>query len=75
MSLSLFPFILYITFYFTNRALQWERFFELAPSKVSRKHRYRPVYKLFKKRKGTLGQKIFSARVVYGISWMIALFV
>ena len=40
--------------------LQWERFFELAPSKVTRGHRY----KLFKKRKGTLGQKFFSARVV-----------
>src|SRR6218665_1639799 len=40
--------------------IQWERFFELAPSKVTRGHRY----KLFKKRKGTLGQKFFSARVV-----------
>src|SRR6218665_3350092 len=36
------------------------RFFELAPSKVTGGHRY----KLFKKRKGTLGQKFFSARVV-----------
>jgi len=27
--------------------IQWERFFELAPSKVNREHRY----KLFKKRK------------------------
>ena len=35
-------------------------FFELAPSKVTWGHRY----KLFKKRKGTLGQKSFSARVV-----------
>ena len=40
--------------------IQWERFFELAPSKVTRGHRY----KLFKKRKGTLGQTFFSARVV-----------
>ena len=32
----------------------------LAPSKVTRGHRY----KLFKKRKGTLGRKFFSARVV-----------
>src|SRR6218665_343649 len=40
--------------------LQWERFFELAPSKGTRGHRC----KLFKKRKGTIGQKFFSARVV-----------
>ena len=40
--------------------IQWERFFELAPKKVTRGH----IYKLFKKRKGTLGQKFFSARVV-----------
>ena len=39
------------------------RFFELAPSKVTRGHRY----KLFKKRKGTLGQKFCSARVVYDL--------
>ena len=37
-----------------------ERFFELAPSKVTWGHRY----KLFKKRKGTVGQKFFSSRVV-----------
>jgi len=43
-----------------KEAKQWERFFELAPSKVTRGHRY----KLFKKRKGTLGQNFFSARVV-----------
>src|SRR6218665_652709 len=43
-----------------KESIQWERFFELAPSKVTRGHRY----KLFKKRKGTLGQKFFSARVV-----------
>src|SRR6218665_2580447 len=36
-----------------KESIQWERFFELAPSKVTRGHRY----KLFKKRKGTLGQK------------------
>ena len=41
-----------------KESVQWERFFELAPSKVTRGH------KLFKKRKGTLGQKFFSARVV-----------
>ena len=40
--------------------IQWERFFELVPSKVTRGQRYR----LFKKREGTLGQKFFSARVV-----------
>ena len=43
-----------------KESIQWERFFELAPSKVSRGCRY----KLFKKWKGTLGQKFFSARVV-----------
>src|SRR6218665_3398749 len=43
-----------------REAIQWERFFELAPSKVTRVHRY----KSFKKRKGTLWQKFFSARVV-----------
>ena len=37
-----------------------ERFFEFAPSKVIWGHRYL----LYKKRKGTLGQKFFSARVV-----------
>ena len=37
-----------------------ERFFELAPRKLTRGHRY----KLFKKRNGTLGQKFVSARVV-----------
>src|SRR6218665_3081922 len=36
-----------------KESIQWERFFELAPSKGTRGHRY----KLFKKRKGTLGQK------------------
>src|SRR6218665_2781201 len=35
-----------------KESIQWERFFELAPSKGTRGHRY----KLFKKRKGTLGQ-------------------
>src|SRR6218665_2474062 len=43
-----------------KESIQWERLFELAPSKVTWGHRY----KLFKKRKGTLGQKFFSARVV-----------
>src|SRR6218665_2458910 len=43
-----------------KESIQLERFFELAPSKGTRRHRY----KLFKKRKGTLGQKFFSARVV-----------
>jgi ribonucleases P/MRP protein subunit RPP40 len=43
-----------------KEALQWERFFELAPNKATRGH----MYKLFKKPKGTLGQKFFSARVV-----------
>ena len=43
-----------------KESIQWDRFFELAPSKVTRGHRY----KLFKKRKGTLGPKFFSARVV-----------
>jgi len=33
---------------------------ELAPSKVTRAHKC----KLFKTRKGTIGQKFFSARVV-----------
>src|SRR6218665_2803620 len=41
-------------------SIQSERFFELAPSKVTRGH----IYKLFKKRKGTLGQTFFNARVV-----------
>src|SRR6218665_907757 len=43
-----------------KESIQWERLFELALSKVTWGHRY----KLFKKRKGTLGQKLFSARVV-----------
>src|SRR6218665_1051626 len=43
-----------------KESIQWERFFELAPSKGTRGHRY----KLFKKRKGTIGQTFFSARVV-----------
>jgi hypothetical protein len=43
-----------------KEALKWERFFELAPNKTTRGHRY----KLFKKPKGRLGQKFFSARVV-----------
>src|SRR6218665_2030143 len=43
-----------------KESIQWERFFELPPSKGTRGHRY----KLFKKRKGTIGQKFFSARVV-----------
>jgi len=43
-----------------KEALEWETFFELSPNKASRGHRY----KLFKKPKGTLGQKFFSARVV-----------
>ena len=43
-----------------KESTQWERFFELAPSKGTPGHRY----KLFKKRKGTLGQKFFSAGVV-----------
>ena len=40
--------------------IQCERFFELAPSKVTRWH----WCKLFQKRKLTLGKKFFSARVV-----------
>ena len=40
--------------------MQWERFFELASSKVTQRNRY----KLFRKRKGAVGQKFFSARVV-----------
>src|SRR6218665_773702 len=44
-----------------TESIRGERFFELAPSKVTRgRHRY----KLFKKSKGTLGQTFFSARVV-----------
>src|SRR6218665_2443544 len=44
-----------------KESIQWERFFELAPSMQGNSgHRY----KLFKKRKETLGQKFFSARVV-----------
>ena len=42
-----------------KEAVQKEKFFELAPNKATRGHRY----KLFKKPKGTLGQKCFSARV------------
>src|SRR6218665_985704 len=42
-----------------KESIQWERFFELALSKVTRGHRYK-----FKKRKGGLGEKFFSARVV-----------
>src|SRR6218665_23163 len=34
-----------------KKAIQWDRFFELVPSKVTHGHRY----KLFKKWKGTLG--------------------
>ena len=44
--------------YIRYNFLLW--FFELAPSKGTRGHRY----ELFKKSKGTLGQKFFSARVV-----------
>src|SRR6218665_4057077 len=50
-------------YYWKGIDIEWEtreRFFELAPSKVTRGHRY----KLFKKRKGALGQIFFSARVV-----------
>src|SRR6218665_1314791 len=43
-----------------KESIQWERFFEIAASKGTLGHRYT----LFKKRKGTLGQKFFSARVV-----------
>ena len=43
-----------------KEVMQWDRFFELAPSKVTQGLRY----KLFKRRKGTLGQNFFSARVV-----------
>lgn len=43
-----------------KEALPWERFFALAPNKATRGHRY----KLFKKPRGTLGQRFFSARVV-----------
>jgi len=43
-----------------KESIQWERFCELASSKVTRGHRY----KLFKKWKEALGQKFFSARVV-----------
>jgi len=43
-----------------KEAIQWERFFYLTPSKVTRRHRY----KFCKKWKGTLGQKFCSARVV-----------
>ena len=50
----------YISLITGKESIQWERFFELAPSKVTRKHRCT----LFKKKKGTLGQTFFSARVV-----------
>ena len=40
-----------------KEGLQRERFFELAPYMATRGHRY----KLFKKSKGTLGQRFFSA--------------
>jgi len=43
-----------------NESIQWERFFELAPSNGTLVHRY----KLFKKKKRTLEQNFFSARVV-----------
>ena len=43
-----------------RRQCRRRSFFELAPNKATRGHRY----KLFKKPKGTLGQKFFSARVV-----------
>jgi len=43
-----------------KEAIQWDRLFELAPSKATRGHRYT----LFKIRKGTLGQKFFTARVI-----------
>src|SRR6218665_693724 len=43
-----------------KETIQRERLFELAPSRGIRVH----IYKLFKKRKGTLGQKFFSASVV-----------
>jgi len=43
--------------------IQWEQCFELAPSKVTQEH----MYKLFKKWKGTLGQKFFSGRLMGGV--------
>ena len=43
-----------------KEAIPWERFFELAPNKTTRGHRY----KLFKKNRGAIGQRFFSARVV-----------
>jgi ribonucleases P/MRP protein subunit RPP40 len=43
-----------------KEGIPWERFFELAPNKATRGHRY----KLFKKPRGTIGQRFFSARVV-----------
>src|SRR6218665_1628965 len=44
-----------------KEAMRWERSFELAPIKITWGGHW---YKLFKKRKGILGQKLFSARVV-----------
>ena len=60
-SLSISHFVLIIALmvvkWITGKeSIQWERFFELTPSKGTRGHRYR----LFKKRKGTIGQKFFS---------------
>src|SRR6218665_1481495 len=43
-----------------KESIQWEGLFELAPSNVTRGHRY----KLFKKRTGTLEQNFYGARVV-----------
>ena len=43
-----------------KEALLWERFFELTPNKAPREHRY----KSFRKPKGTVEQKYFSAKVV-----------
>ena len=37
-----------------KESIQWERFFELVPSKVTREHRYQS----FEKMKGTVGQKL-----------------
>lgn len=43
-----------------KEALQWQRFFELAPNKGTQGH----SYSLFKKPKGTLEQKFFREKVI-----------
>jgi len=49
-----------------KEALQCERFFELAPNKVTRGHRY----KLFKKPKGNIRAEILQCKSYRFVEWL-----